>query len=307
MPLKLPPLNTLRLFEAAARHRSFKNAAAELHLTPSAVSHGLQTLEDWLGTPLFSRGARGLALTPAAEAFLPQVREALVLLANASDRVPGRKATGTLSVSVAPTFASRWLLPRLPRFLAVHAGIDITLDTSTGYVEFPLDGIDLAIRMARAERSRPDWTHLMDETLVPVCSPALAQAGAGDWPGILRRLPLIHVTRATEDWDVWLGRQGQEAPGLPGALFVDTIQLAIDAAVRGLGLALGRRPLVDDDIATGRLVTAGPEAAGSTGYWLVGGGAAYERPEIARFRKWLLAEIGAPTARRPPRGPSGPA
>src|SRR3546814_15862180 len=110
MPLRLPPLNTLRLFEAAGRHKSFKNAAEELHLTPSAVSHGIQTLEDWLGTPLFHRGARGLSLTPTGHAFLPYVREALTLLANASERVPGQSATGDLPVSVAPTFAS----PRLP-------------------------------------------------------------------------------------------------------------------------------------------------------------------------------------------------
>src|SRR3546814_846893 len=190
MPLRLPPLNTLRLFEAAGRHKSFKNAAEELHVTPSAVSHGIQTLEDWLGTPLFHRGARGLSLTPTGDAFLPYVREALTLLANASERVPGRRATGALAVSVAPTFASRWLIPKLGKFQAEHPDIAITLNTSRNHVQFPLDGQDLAIRMARKEQAGSDWIHLVRETLVPVCSPDLSRSHPGlGWPALLQTTP----------------------------------------------------------------------------------------------------------------------
>ncbi|MBL27781.1 MAG: LysR family transcriptional regulator [Rhodospirillaceae bacterium] len=293
MPLRLPPLNTLRLFEAAGRHKSFKRAAEELHVTPSAVSHGIQTLEDWLGTPLFHRGSRGLSLTPAGSAYLPQVREALTGLAEATARVPGRKATGTLSLSVAPTFALRWLMPRLGAFREAHPGIALTLDTARQYVDFPIDGRDLAIRMARAENAAADWVHLVRESFVPVCSPALAAAvGGAGWPGLLTRVPLIHLTTVSEDWDVWLGAQGLTAPDEGEALYVDTLQAAFEAAVRGLGIALGRRPLVDDEVAQGRLVAVGPDSPGTTSYWLVGLESAFERPEVKAFRQWILSELG---------------
>lgn len=292
MPLRLPPLNTLRLFEDAGRHKSFKRAAEELHVTPSVVSHGIQTLEDWLGTPLFHRGSRGLSLTAAGSAFLPQVRDALTGLAEATARVPGRKATGALSLSVAPTFASRWLVPRLAAFRARHPRIAITLDTSRQYVDFPIDGRDLAVRMARAENAAPDWMHLIRERFVPVCSPAVASAveGAG-WPDLLTRAPLIHLTTVSEDWDVWLGGQGLTAPEDGESLNVDTLQAAIEAAVHGLGIALGRRPLVDEEVAQGRLLAVGPESPGTTSYWLVGLESAFERPEVAAFRRWILAEF----------------
>ncbi len=292
MPLRLPPLNTLRLFEAAGRHRSFKNAATELGVTPSAVSHGIQTLEDWLGTPLFHRGSRGLLLTPAGENFLPKVRESLTLIANAADHVPGRKATGTLSISVAPTFAARWLIPRLPVFQRRSPETTISLDTSRHYVEFPLDGHDLAIRMAIAEHAGPEWILLVRESLVPVCAPEVAEAlECADWPDVLQEVRRIHVSQASEDWDFWLGAQGFVAQDDTGGVHIDTVHGSIEAAVAGLGVALGRRPLIDQDIAKGRLAAVGPEIEGSTSYWLVGLSGDFERPEIKAFRGWILSEL----------------
>lgn len=292
MPLRLPPLNTLRIFEAAGRRRSFKNAAIELGVTPSAVSHGIQTLEDWLGTPLFHRGPRGLSLTSAGENFLPKVRESLSLIADAAEHVPGRKATGTLSVSVAPTFASRWLIPRLAKFRLQLPEISISLDTSRHYVEFPLDGYDLAIRMAPADRAGPDWIQLFHESLVPVCAPQLARAiKDASWPQVMQKVRLIHVSQASEDWDFWLGTQGFVALSDEGNLHIDTIHGSIEAAIEGLGMALGRRPLIDQDLAHGRLVSMGPELAASTSYWLVGLSEAFDRPEVKSFREWVAAEL----------------
>lgn len=295
MAFNLPPLNSLRLFEAAGRHASFKLAAEELHLTPSAVSHGIQKLEEWLGAALFDRGARGLSLTPAGETYLPQIAEALDVLAQATDVVQGRKPTGALSVSVAPTFATRWLLPRLGRFTERHPDIRVTIDTSMRHVEFPLDGMDLAIRMSAEARATGTWIELLREELVPVCAPALiATLGTESFEALLARAPLIHVTTAGEDWAVWLRAAGLVGISVEGGIQVDRVQVALEAAAQGLGIALGRRPLVDVDLDAGRLVMlAAPIIESATRYWLVGGDETFEHPEIRKFRKWLLEEIGS--------------
>lgn len=228
MAYRLPPLNTLRLFEAAGRHCSFKLAAEELNVTPSAVSHGIQTLEDWLGVPLFVRGHRSLELTSAGRAYLPRVRDALAQLASATEAVPGRRPTGKLSVSVAPTFGLRWLVPNLHRFHERHPDIEVTLDTSLRPVEFPRDGIDIAIRMGRG-----DWPDLyalclVVEELVPVCSPDMAASivSVAD----LRSRTLLHVVNVSEDWAVWADLADVSDLDLGRGLRMDTLHMALEAA-----------------------------------------------------------------------------
>ncbi|MDZ5648983.1 transcriptional regulator GcvA [Nitrospirillum sp. BR 11828] len=302
MPYHLPPLSTLRPFEAAGRHLSFKQAAAELNLTPSAVSHALQTLEDWLGTPLFTRGHRSLALTPAGAAYLPEVRGMLERLAVATAALPGRAPSGRLAVSVAPTFGLRWLVPRLPRFRDRHPGITLTLDTSQRPADLPRDGVDVAIRM-RQDDWRPDEgvglhaTCLVREALVPVCAPALAARVTA--PADLGSLPLLHVDSVTEEWSAWAALAGVEPSTLTqgtltqGARF-DTVHMALEAAAGGLGVAMGRLPLADTDLATGRLVAVlGPPRPIRTGYWLITGRADRNRPEVAAFRAWIKEELAA--------------
>ena len=292
MAFKLPPLNSLRLFEAAARHQSFKRAAEELHITPSAVSHGVQTLEEWLGTELFHRGVRSLILTPAGKSYAESVSRALSLMASATEQLPGRRATGALSVSSAPTFANRWLLPRLSRFTDQYPEITVTLDTSHRLVEFPLDGIDLAIRLAAHSSAEETWIHLVRQSLLPVCSPALRRDPNGTTNAVFSRAPLIHVTTISEDWSEWFRLAGIEPPETNRSLRVDSIQMAMEAATQGLGIALGRRPLVDDDLQQGKLVEAGgPVVPSALSYWLVGANATFERPEIRLFRTWLLGEL----------------
>ena len=179
MAFRLPPLSSLRVFEAAARHNSFRKAAEELNLTASAVSHGIQTLENWLGVELFHRQSRGLRLTGAGEAYAPFVNQALNILAKATEQVPGRKASGTLSLSSAPTFASKILLPRLEKFAAQFPDIRVSIDTSQRLVDLTLDDFDIAIRFSTsAKKPAPNWTLLVVETLVPVCSPGLKKSSA---------------------------------------------------------------------------------------------------------------------------------
>lgn len=303
MGFRLPPMNTLRLFEAAARLGSFKQAAEEVHVTPSAVSHGLRTLEHWLGAELFLRDARGLTLTQAGEIYASEVHHALTILASATEVFPGRrKATGALSVSVAPTFANRWLLPRLPKFTERYPDISITIDTARRHVDFLTDGFDLAIRMATSSRSSESWTELVAESFVPVCSPGLARKhGLKDEIRLIEQAPLIHVTAASEDWAAWFQAKGMTAVG-SRAINVDTIQLAAEAAIQGLGIAIGRRPVMNGYIDAGDLIEiAGPPVSVATKYWLVGTHKSFDRPEIKSFRNWILQELKSQSS------PSAPA
>lgn len=292
MRQRLPPLNTLRLFEASARLLSFKNAAEELALTPSAVSHGIQTLEGWLQRPLFVRTPRGLVLSDAGEAYYPVVREALALLAEGSERVRAPSEARRLTISVAPTFAARWLLPRLPRFRQRHPTIDVMIDTAHARVDLTRGNVDLAIRMGRGGWQGLFAQKLIDERLVPVCAPNLRER--------IRQLdditqaPLIHLDSVREDWAAWASGAGRAAPDPAHGLRVDTLQMAFDAAVRGLGVVIGRRPLVDEEIARGELVEIGePTVASATAYWLVGREERADDPLIQAFRRWLDEELTA--------------
>ncbi|OZI61034.1 LysR substrate-binding domain-containing protein [Bordetella genomosp. 11] len=292
MPLRLPPLSPLRFFEAAGRLQSFRLAAAELKVTPSAVSHGIAGLEEYLGVQLFDRGPRGLSLTPAGADYLAYVSEALAVLAVGTRRLPAPRARPGLSLTCAPTFASRWLVPRLAAFRARWPDVDVSLDTSPRQAGFPTDGFDFAIRMSRTAAAGPAWTRLFAERLVPLCSPAYRDSLCG--PGgdaDLRRAVLIHVPAASEEWQDWLQATGLENMEPAGTMRVDRLDLAFEAAVAGLGVALGRRPLVDDEIAAGTLVAAGPTIDAETAYWLVARDGADQEPALAGFRLWLLDEM----------------
>lgn len=303
MPYRLPPLNSLRLFEAAGRHLSFKLAAEELGITPSAVSHGIRSLEDWLGVALFSRDRPGLALTRAGAAYMPGVRQALDLLATATDAVPGRRPARRLSVSVAPGFGVRWLIPNLPRFSERHPDIEVSLDTSHRQIDFPRDGVDLAIRMGRGNWPDLDTICLVEEELVPVCAPSMAQMirSATDLAG----QTLLHVTSVSEDWTAWSQLAGVADLKLDQGLRFDSVDMALEAAAEGLGIAIGRLPLVAADLAACRLVAVlGPPRRAQTGYWLAAGGQIPARPEVVSFRNWIRTALGEMATKTPDHRPA---
>ncbi|MFZ5692522.1 MAG: LysR substrate-binding domain-containing protein [Pseudomonadota bacterium] len=296
LPNDTPPLNALRFLEAAERLRSFKLAADELNVTPSAVSHGIDTIERWYGGPLFIRGTRGLEATPDAVEFAARVRNALQKLHDATARVPGRRAQGQLSITAAPTFASRWLLPRLRRFGEKYPDIRVTLDSTLHRVETELAGIDLAIRRAATPSGTQTWLRLVREEAVPVCAPSfLMRSGTKDHRRIICDGPHIRVVAAADEWTEWRG-SGQRAEKQDSALEVDTISLAIEAGASGLGVAIGRKPLIDSDLESGRLVALARPRVAETSYWLIGSDRVFERPEARLFRQWLIDELKAPTA-----------
>jgi DNA-binding transcriptional LysR family regulator len=292
MPQRLPPLNALRLFEAAARHKSFKLAAAELNLTPGAVSHGIGALEDMLGVELFVREARGLSLSAAGELYLPYIAEAFGLIAIGTQSLPDRRKRRSISVTCAPTLAARWLVPRLADFRTRWPNIDVSVDTSRRQAGFPVDGFDFGLRLSRGPVDGASWLRLFGERLVPVCSPAYrAMLGNDTGAPDLAHATLIHVDTASQDWQAWIDGAGVDGLDTQGGLRFDTVQLAFDAAAAGLGVAIGRRPLVDRELADGTLVEAlATTVETQTAYWLCETPQASERAERAAFRSWLIEQ-----------------
>ena len=290
MPIPLPPLPSLRLFEAAARHESFRKAAEELGLTASAVSHGVDSLEKWLGVELFRRRPRGVTLTPAGRHLLPYVSEGLSMIALGAQRLPGRRAERRVVLSVAPTFAQCFLVPRLPRFRALHPGIRLSIDTSHRQALFPMEGVDLSIRMGKGAWPGVKSELLFRERLIPVTSPgyiaSVSRNGLVDWP----KVTYLRVSSLEKDWSAWIEGAGAELE-IADDLHFDTVALATQAASSGLGIAIGRMPLVTPDLQAGRLVKADARIVDiETGYWLVGPAGQETRPAIRSFRKWLLDE-----------------
>jgi DNA-binding transcriptional LysR family regulator len=292
MPQRLPPLNALRLFEAAARHRSFKLAAAELNVTPGAVSHGIGALEAMLGVELFVREPRGLSLSAAGEQYLPYIAEAFSLILIGTKSLPDRHNHRSISVTCAPTLAARWLVPRLADFRARWPGIDVSVDTSRRQAGFPVDGFDFGLRLSRGPVDGASWQRLFGERLVPLCSPGyLATIAGNDGTPDLTRAALIHVDTASQDWQAWMDGAGVDGLELRGGLRFDTVQLGFDAAAAGLGVVIGRRPLVDRELETGALVEASPIGVETqTAYWLCESPQASTRADLVAFRNWLIEQ-----------------
>src|SRR5215471_14055961 len=290
MPIPLPPLPSLRLFEAAARHESFRKAAEELGLTASAVSHGVDSLEKWLGVALFRRRPRGVTLTPAGRHLLPYVSEGLSMIALGAQRLPGRRAERRVVLSVAPTFAQRFLVPRLPKFRALYPGIRVSIDTSHRQALFPMEGVDLSIRMGKGVWPGVRSDLMFRERLVPVASAAylasLSRDGRMDWS----KATYLRMSSLEYDWNAWIEGAGEKIEIVDDLNF-DTVMLASEAASAGLGIAIGRIPLVLSDLKAGALVMADVRIVDiETGYWLVGPSGQETRLAIQSFRKWLLDE-----------------
>ena len=308
---RLPPLNSLKAFEAAARHMSVKRAAAELNVTPAAVSHQVRSLEEYLGVPLFRRYHRALELTDAARACLPKLREGFDCLAKAVEVLRAQKGTGTLTVSAAPSLAARWLMPRLHRFLAAHPEIDVRVSARMRHVseqgkgnvaeratvEGWLADSDIAILYGRGDYPGFEVQKLLSLTVTPICSPRLLEGPTPlKQPEDLRHHALLHdetgdLYDGESFWDVWLKAAGVTGVDTHrGARFSHAV-LACEAAIEGLGVLATMPVLAAADLQAGRLVT--PFALRVplvAAYYIVSTPAAATRPEVAAFRAWVLGE-----------------
>src|SRR6267143_3136043 len=295
MTARLPSLNGLRAFEAAARHLSFTQAASELNVTQTAISHQIKRLEEELGVRLFIRQNRSLTLTQQAQEYLPGIRAAFNDLRLATDRLLRKDDDHVLTVSTLASLAAKWLLPRLSAFQEAHHGIDVRITTSTNLVDFQRDNVDAAIRYGRGQWPglRADW--LMADEMFPVCSPALL-AGKKPLkkPEDLADHVLLHTSPSNDDdWRLWLTAAGLPAnlSKQPGLSF-DLVFMPVQAAIDGIGVAMGRTSYVEADIAKGRLVVPFKIALpADAGFYLVSPEARADSPKLGAFRQWLIASL----------------
>src|SRR5690554_1638989 len=295
MARQIPPLNGLRAFEAAARHLSFTEAARELNVTQAAISHQIRGLEERLGMPLFHRSHRGLTLTDAGRSYLPSLVEAFDLMDKATRRLTQHEEEGALRVSALPSFAARWLLPRLPRFRERHPDIDILISANERLSDLETEGIDVGLRFGRGHYPGLSSYRLMGDRRLPVCSPSLMQGACPlRSPDDLRHHVLLHddIAEGVEaDWKEWLqyvGLNGIDASRGPG--FSDSA-MVLAAAIAGQGVALARASLAIDDLAAGLLVQPfGPAVRARYEYWFVTTRRSADYPKVRAFRDWLAAE-----------------
>lgn len=294
--MSLPSLTGLLAFETAARHMSFTRAAQELNVTQTAISHQIRRLEEQLGKPLFIRRNRTLLLTQEAQDFLPLLRTAFADIRRATDAFRRKDSDGVLTVSTTASLATKWLVPRVAAFQEAHPGVEVRITTSASLVDFTRDDVDMAVRYGRGHWAGLHAEWLMAENIFPVCSPSLpTREKPLRRPEDLAHHTLLHTMVSREDWQLWLTAAGlpQSIADRRGLVF-DQWFMAVQAAVEGLGVALGRSQLVEADIAAGRLIVPFdivlPRDAG---YYIVSPKETAGHAKIRRFREWLLQSASA--------------
>jgi LysR family glycine cleavage system transcriptional activator len=292
MPRRLPPLNALKAFEAAARHESFTRAAEELCVTQGAVSHQVKALEAELGLKLFNRERQRLVITEAGRTYLETVRDALDRIAAGTERLLQRQRSGVLTVSTSPNFAAKWLVHRLARFAEAYPGVELRISASLHHVDFAREDVDLAIRHGDGAFPGLHVTRLCDEELIVVCSPRLMKGRRPlRKPADLARHTLLH-TNDRSDWSAWLEAAGAQVADVAKGPIFNQASMALDAAIDGQGVAISRSALAEWDIGCGRLVRPFELSLPVPyAYWIVCPKATASLPKIVMFREWLLGEV----------------
>jgi LysR family transcriptional regulator, glycine cleavage system transcriptional activator len=298
-PRRLPSLNALRAFWAAARHRSFAAAADELHVTASAVSLQIRQLEEELDFKLFERTPKGLVLTPHGARLVPGITQAFDHLKGTIASIDdGAAGKGSLSISVAPSFATKWLLPRLGGFLERNPDTQVDVKANIELTDFAKDEVDLAIRYGTGNYPGLTVELLLEDRMFPVCSPELLMRYGQRYPmRVFAEAPLLHDISVDRDpavpsWKMWLKASGQEQIDWRKGPRFNQTALALDAALAGLGVALAPAALVATDLAAGRLVRlANEEWKGDFAYYVVHPDDKAELPALQRFKSWLRAAL----------------
>ena len=288
----LPPLTALRAFEAAARRASFKLAADELHVTPSAVSHAVAALEEYLGVKLFHRRVRRLTLTDAGVAYLAPLTRAFDAISAATREVSARKRADLVTVASMPTFTRVWLMPRLKAFLDEQPDVDLSVRATVDFVGMVADDIDAAIAYGRGDWSGLVIDRLLEERMVPLCSPSL-HAGTTPLhtPADLARHTLIHTETKLVTWAMWLEAAGVEDVDVHRGLRFNRADLALEAAIAGLGVALDNPMFAASHVDSGALVIpfepslALPKLGG---YYFVCRPEKAALPKVEAFRTWII-------------------
>jgi len=286
--VRLPPFFALRALEAAARHRSYSGAAKELSVTHGAVSQQMRRLEAELGARLFERRGNTMFPTPEAQRLAGEVALALDRLKNAVTDFAAAAERDPLVISLDAQFSARWLTSRLTRMLSDLAAEKLELRVEERIANFTTDGVDMAVRYGAGRWDGVEAAHLFSETLTPVCSPALLARMNLQAPGDLMEAPLLH--HGHRPWRLWFQEFGLEAPAPSGMTFEDSTML-LEAAAQGMGVALARSALIEQDLLTGRLVRPfDRQVASELGFWVVWRSDSRKLRRIAALREWLLAE-----------------
>ncbi|NVK14302.1 MAG: LysR family transcriptional regulator [Rhodobacteraceae bacterium] len=287
----LPSISSLRALEALDRLGSASAAADELALTQGAVSRQLQTLERQLGMELVQRDQKRLALTTEAQDYAAEIRQALNQIVQSTLRLQAAPLAGTLNLAILPAFGMRWLMPRLPEFARLHPDVTINMATRLEPFNFATEPFDAAIHFGNAEWPGTQSLLLKHEQLLPVCAPPLLDGRRIDIPKDILKLPLLHIQTRTTAWKDWFEQQGIEADvGLSGTIY-DQFATITHAALHGLGVALMPDYLVEQDLATGRLVALHPKPVETAGaYYLVWPERKSTAPALMKFRGWLAGK-----------------
>lgn len=289
MRRQLPPLHTIAVFEAAARHNNFSKAADELCVTHSAISHHIKHLEEYLGVRLFVRLSHAVALTNEGRSFLIEVKSALETLEAASSRISRSERTRMLRVNVLQPFAGNWLVGRLEQFLGDHPEIDLEIEATQREDARALEDIDISVRYGKGNWKGADFVKLLDVDLFPVCSPSyLEKIGEIQRPEELSKAILLR--HSMEPWDTWFQAVGlQSAKPVMGPLFSDA-RIMLDAAASGQGVALARSVLAEKDIQAKRLVRLFNVTVPAPGaYYVLFRPGSRSRPEVDAFIGWLIS------------------
>ena len=295
MPRDLPPLNALRAFESAAEHLNFTKASEDLFVTQGAVSRQIKRLEEDLGRPLFHRDGPRIALTPSGIAFREAIVEGLALIRQGTARVRKQSTTPTVTVSVLPSFATLWLVPRIVAFQQEHPDLELRLACSYDLVDFHRSPeIDAAIRFGRGDWPGVHAERLFESEVFPVCSPALLNGNSPFRSKTeILNYPLIHATEPMDDWERWFAAAGIEYPKQqPTTRFGDHMALQ-QAAMEGQGITLARSLLVETNLKSGRLVKPIDISIRSrSSYYFVCPEGRQASDHVATFYEWLRREAG---------------
>lgn len=292
MPRKLPPLNALRAFEASGRYLSFTEAARELLVTQSAVSRHVAALEDWLGVKLFFRRQRGIELTARGEAYFRALSSSLDQIDHATRRVRDNADETLLRLKLPPTFAIRWLAPRLYRFKARHPEIELHVTTSHSPGDFEREDVDVFVHSEFGAPSGEGYRRLFGEVLMPVCSPRLIENGTPlAAPADLAKHVLLASTNRPRDWPLWLAGVGEPALQAQDTVTFDYAALGYQACIDGLGVMIAQRALIADDLEALRLVAPLPQQVRTQGgYYLAFQPNRPKAPRVAAFEAWIMEE-----------------
>ncbi|MBN8431292.1 transcriptional regulator GcvA [Microbulbifer salipaludis] len=293
MAKKIPPLNALRSFEAAARHCSFRDAADELCVSHSAISHQVKLLERYLDLELFVRKARSVSLTKSGRQYYPVLREAFEKISEGTESLLAPKRPKVLTLQLYSTFAIRWMIPRLSDFQRTHPDVSVRLTMSQSDVDFDHEEVDACIRVGRSGGNNLDHLHLFSNQLFPVCSPRILAQHQLEKPEDLTQAPILQVYPSEADWSTWLEGNGVQGVQPAAGLQFDSYDHALSAALQGVGVALAMQPFVSRELSAGLLVEPFPaHRVDNPNHWyFVTRKDKAQQPKIQKFRDWLQSAI----------------